>query len=98
MERVVVIAKLRGGAAAAADKILAKGPPFDPGESGFDRHAVFRAGDEVVFMFEGEAADSSVRELVNDPVRSAAFGAWSPLLDGVPKLAHEVYYWRRSGR
>ncbi len=98
MDRIVVIAKLKPGAEDEAAALLAAGPPFDPGERGFDRHAVYRGGDDVVFVFEGDGVEHAVRALLNDPARSGAFGAWGPLLVGVPKLAHEMYYWRRSGR
>jgi hypothetical protein len=40
LERVAVIAKLKEGAAEQAAALVRRGPPFDPGESGFERHAV----------------------------------------------------------
>ena len=47
----------------------------------------------MIFAFEGEAVEERVRAVINDPVRSASFAAWVPLLAGRPALAHEVYYW-----
>jgi hypothetical protein len=38
-----------------------------------------------------------VRNLVNDPSVSAAFGKWAPLLQGTPVLAREEFYWQ-AGR
>jgi hypothetical protein len=31
--------------------------------------------------------------LVDDTIRSAAFGVWGPLLEGTPALVREEYYW-----
>lgn len=98
MERLAVIAKLKPGALEQARELIAAGPPFDPGELGFESHGVYAVGDEVVFLFEGPSADDLVRELVNDRARAASFSVWGPLLDGVPRVAHEVYYWRKTGR
>jgi hypothetical protein len=97
MERLAVVAKLRTGAEARAAEIVRHGPPFDPGEHGFSRHAVYLTAEHAIFVFEGDAADASVRELLDDPLRSNAFARWAPLLDGVPQLAPEGYYWKRTG-
>lgn len=97
VERLAVIAKLKEGAAEQAATLVRRGPPFDPGESGFDRHAVYLSGDQVIFLFEGDAAERSVQEILANGTRSAALGAWGPLLDQVPQLAVEGYYWKRTG-
>ena len=93
-ERVAVVAKLRPGSRERASEIIAKGAPFDLGEAGFRRHSVFLAEEAVVFFFEGSGIERLVRELVNDPARSAAFGVWGPLLEGTPALAREEFYWQ----
>lgn len=97
VERLAVIAKLKEGAAEQAATLVRRGPPFDPGESGFERHAVYLSGDQVIFLFEGDAADRSVQEILANGTRSAALGAWGSLLDQVPQLAVEGYYWKRTG-
>jgi hypothetical protein len=97
VERLAVIAKLKEGAADEAAVLVRRGPPFDPGESGFDRHAVYLSGDQVIFLFEGDAADRSVQEILANGSRSAVLAAWGPLLDQVPQLAVEGYYWKRTG-
>jgi hypothetical protein len=51
----------------------------------------------VVFVFEGPGIEGLVRDLVNDPTRSAAFSVWAPLLEGTPELAREEFYWE-TGR
>jgi hypothetical protein len=52
----------------------------------------------VVFVFEGPGIEGLVRDLVNDPTRSAAFSIWAPLLDGTPVLAREEFYWEAGKR
>jgi hypothetical protein len=92
-DRVAVVAKLRPGSRERASQILAKGAHYELGEAGFRRHSVFLAEETVVFVFEGSGIERLVRDLVVDPVRSAAFSAWGPLLDGTPALAQEEFYW-----
>ena len=96
MERLAVTAKLKPDSSDRASELIKEGPPFDPAAAGFDRHAVYFGNDEVVFVFEAESADQLVQNVVNDPAISAAFGAWGPLLDGVPTLARPVYHWERT--
>ncbi len=92
-ERVAVVAKLLPGSRERAVQILAKGAPYGLALAGFRRHSVFLAEEAVVFVFEGPGIEGLVRDLVNDPVRSAAFAVWAPLLEGTPALAKEEFYW-----
>jgi hypothetical protein len=93
IERVAVVAKLRPGSRERASQILAEGAPYHLGEAGFRRHSVFLAEQAAVFVFEGSGVEGLVRELVDDPTRSAAFSAWGPLLAETPTLAPEEFYW-----
>ena len=93
-ERVAVVARLRPESRGRASEILAEGAPYDLGEAGFQRHSVFLGEGMVVFVFEGSGIEGLVRDLVNDPARSAAFSIWGPLLEGTPELAQERFYWR----
>jgi hypothetical protein len=92
-ERVAVVATLLSGSRERAAQILAKGAPYGLALAGFRRHSVFLAEETVVFVFEGPGIEGLVRDLVNDPTRSAAFSIWAPLLDGTPVLAREEFYW-----
>jgi hypothetical protein len=92
-ERVAVLATLRPGSRERAAEILAKGAPYGLALAGFRRHSVFLAEEAVVFVFEGPGIEGLVRDLVNDPSRSAAFSIWAPLLEGTPVLAREEFYW-----
>jgi hypothetical protein len=90
---VAVIASLRLGSRERAEEILAEGAPYELAETGFRRHSVFLAEEAVVFVFEGVGIEALVRDLVNDPTRSATFSVWGPLLDATPALAREEFYW-----
>ena len=92
-ERVAVVATLKPGSRERAGAILAQGAPYGIDRAGFRRHSVFLAEETVVFLFEGPGIERLVRDLINDPARSAGFGVWAPLLDGTPALAREEFYW-----
>jgi hypothetical protein len=92
-ERVAVVAKLLPGSHERAARILVEGAPYGLALAGFRRHSVFLTEDAVVFVFEGPGIEGLVRDLVNDPTRSAAFSVWAPLLEGTPELAREEFYW-----
>ena len=92
-ERVAVVATLQPGSRERAGQILVEGAPYELGEAGFRRHSIFLAEEAVVFVFEGSGVEKLVRELLNDPARSAAFSVWAPLLEGTPTLAREKFYW-----
>jgi hypothetical protein len=92
-QRVAVVAKLLPGSRERAAEILAEGAPYGLELAGFRRHSVFLAEETVVFVFEGEGIERLVRDLVNDPARSAAFSTWAPLLEGTPVLAREEFHW-----
>jgi hypothetical protein len=92
-ERVAVVAKLRADSRGRASEILAEGAPYELGETGFRRHSVFLGAQTMVFVFEGSGIEGLVRDLVDDPARSAAFSIWGPLLEGTPELAREEFFW-----
>jgi hypothetical protein len=92
-ERLAVVARLRPGSRERARQILAGGAPYELGEGGFERHSVFLAEETVVFVFEGPGIEGLVRDLVEDPISSATFSVWGPLLEGTPVLAREEFYW-----
>jgi hypothetical protein len=96
MNRLMIVARLREGAHAEAERLIAAGPPFDPEALGFHRHAAYLSAGEVVFVFEAPEVEWIVNDIVDDPVLSAAFGPWHALIDGTPRLAHERFYWTRE--
>ena len=99
MQRVAVIARLKPNAAERAKALVEKGPPFDPETLGFERHAVYVSDDHVVFVFEGARINALVRTvaMAGGGVRDA-FASWEPLLEGMPRLAHEAFFWERAAQ
>ena len=67
VERLVVTLKLRKGTQEQAAKLIAAGPPFDPGDLGLARHAVYLGNDLVIFAFEGKEVEERVRMVIDDP-------------------------------
>ena len=92
-ERIAVVATLLPGSRSRAAEIIAGGAPYGLSLAGFERHSVFLADEVVVFVFEGAKIEGLVRDLVNDPARSADFAVWAPLLQGTPVLAREEFQW-----
>jgi hypothetical protein len=95
MQRVAVIATLKPDKAERARELVASGPPFDPDELGFERHHVYVSEGQAVFVFEGARVNALVQRLA-DAGGHEAFAAWEPLIQGLPQLAHEAYFWQRN--
>jgi len=99
MEQIAIVARLRPGAEPEARKLVEGGPPFDPAEAGLNRHAVYVAADEVVFVFEAPDVEWIVDEMVDAPFQwrlTEAFEAWRSLIDGQPRAAKAAYVWARD--
>src|ERR1035437_9699683 len=94
MQTMIVIARLKPGTEAEARALIEQGPPFDSAASGLTHHSVFLTADEVIFLFEGPDAEHVVHSLVNDPVASAQFSVWAPLLKTTPFVARREFDWR----
>jgi hypothetical protein len=96
MERLALIARLQPGTEERAAELVADGPPFDPGERGLTRHAVYLSAGEVVFIFEGDEVEWIVEEMVQEPGGgsvAAALDAWRELVDGPPRIGRDVFFW-----
>jgi hypothetical protein len=96
MGQIAIVARLKDGAETKAAELVASGPPFDLAGAGLDRHAVYIAADEVVFVFEGPEVESLVGEIVDQPFQwqlSEAFDAWRELVEGQPRIARAAYAW-----
>ena len=96
MQRLVLTARLRQGARERALELVGAMP--DQSIRGFERFSVYLSEFEVVFLVEGPDAESLVREVFNDPVRSTEIGPWLPLFDGPLHRADEVYHWSSAAR
>ena len=93
MDRLIVVARLREGTHEEAEALLREGPPFEPEDLGFHRHAAYLTAGEVVFVFEGPQVEWSVNDIIDHAVISAALDRWRELVDGVPRIAHERFNW-----
>ena len=96
MERLAIVAHLKSGAEQRAAELVAKGPPFDPADSGLESHVVYLSAGEVVFVFEGPKVEWIVEELIDEPFKwpvTAALDAWRPLVEGNPRIARPAYVW-----
>jgi hypothetical protein len=99
VDRLAIIARLKSGCEERAAELIAKGAPFDPDKSGFDRHTVFLSATEVVFVFEGTEVEWHLDDLITNPFRwmvSDAVEEWRPLIDDHPRIAREKYFWERE--
>ncbi len=95
MQRTAVVAKLKPDSAEKARQLIASGPPFDPATLGFERHHVYISEETAVFVFEGANVNALVKKLGEAGGAQQALAAWEPLLQGLPELAHEAYFWER---
>jgi hypothetical protein len=93
MNRLMIVARLREGSHEEAERLLSAGPPFDPEDLRFHRHAAYLTAGEVVFLFEAPEVEWIVNDLVDDPILSTALAPWYKLVDGPPRIAHERFYW-----
>lgn len=100
-ERYVLAARLKPGVARAAEELLAAGPPFDPADAGFTRHAAYLGDDHVFLVFEGEAAHSKALRLANEYFVEVT--RWQELVADLPSAVADVpadaqclYVWPRE--
>ena len=96
MDRLVIVARLKGDAHTRAQRLIEQGPPFEPEDLGFRRHAVYLTATDVVFVFEAPEVEWLVNDIIDDPVFASTLGPWRELVDGPPRLAHEQYFWERD--
>jgi len=92
--RAAVVLPLFQGSNEVARRLLADGPPFDPGALGLERHSVYLTEDEVVFIFEWRG-DDSFESLLGEPGLWDIAAAWTQLAAGPPRLAAPAYAWTR---
>jgi hypothetical protein len=91
---LVVVLPIRPGTHDRARDLLRRGPPFDPEQSGLERHQAFVSEAEVVFLFEADAHES-VERLADDAALWQAAAGWTELVAGPPRLAEGIYSWAR---
>ena len=93
---VAVVVPIRRGTAEQARRLVAEGPPFELKGLPLERHQVFVSEREVMFVFEGESAPTTVEALSRDPSVLKAALHWRGILAGRPRLAEERFGWVRT--
>src|SRR3712207_6810708 len=61
-----------------------------------ERHYVYLSDDHAIFVFEGARVNALVRMVAGTGTAAQALADWEPILDGMPRLAREVYGWERT--
>lgn len=99
MEQYVLAARLKSGKARDAERALAAGPPFDPGDVGLSAHAAYLTEADVYLVFEGDAARSRALQVARDHIVEVS--RWQSIIrglpervDAVPADARLVYEWK----
>jgi hypothetical protein len=88
LERYVVAAGLKPGEAAAAERLLSAGPPFDPAEAGLSAHAAYLGKDQVYLVFEGEGARSKALNLARKYMLDVT--RWQSVIRDLPSQVEDV--------
>jgi hypothetical protein len=91
-ERVAVVVPLRKGKREKAERLLDKGPPFDPERVGLERHEVFLTDQEAIFVFNA-APGFSLQRLLSDTKVWASAAAWHDVVAGSPRIAKPFFAW-----
>jgi hypothetical protein len=91
-ERVAVVVPLRKGKRDKAERLLDKGPPFDPERVGLESHEVFLSEQEAVFVFNA-VSGFSLQKLMADSKVWASAAAWHDVIAGPPRVAKVFYAW-----
>ncbi len=96
-DRVAVVVPIRKGKRDKVERLLDKGPPFEPDRVGLGRHQVFLTDQEAVFFFES-AAGFSLQRLLADGNVWASAAAWHDCIAGPPRMARAFYSWAAASR
>ena len=91
-ERVAVVVPLRKGKREKAERLLDKGPPFDPERVGLERHEVFLTDQEAIFVFDA-ASGFSLQRLLSDTKVWSSAAAWHDIIAGAPRVAKPFFAW-----
>jgi hypothetical protein len=95
MSRFVITAKLKRGSEPKVRAMLRRGPPFDLAETSLERHEVYLAKDELVFLFEGPHAGPEAIRLLERPDVLGPASRLAAHFRGRPRLPEEVFSWER---
>lgn len=95
MSRVAVVVPLRLDSIEVARGLIAKGPPFDLGDTPLEGHCIYLTDSEAVFVFDGPDARAVVEHIVGEADVWAAATEWRACLDGKPRVAEPIFSWTK---
>ena len=95
MRHFVVTAALKPGSTQKARALLKEGPPFDIEGSRLERHMVFVGDDQLVFVFEGDHAETEAGRLLETSRVLERAARLAEVVEGQPSVPREVFSWER---
>ena len=98
MDRIAIVVPFAAEQRDVVARLLEAGPPYDLGEAGIDRHAVYLTAREAVFVFEAADIDWELDDLVHEPHPqiAQALAHWRELVESEPRVARPVFAWERG--
>jgi hypothetical protein len=96
VSRLVVVVPLKEGTREAARALIDEGPPFELGDTRFDRHAVYLTDHEAIFVFESEDESRTLDLPGEDESLWTAARAWREIAAGRPRVAMTRFTWERE--
>ena len=93
-DKISVIAQIRPGKREELERLLEKGPPFDLGAEGFERHEVFLGDSDVVFLFTGPGALTQLERMAASRALFAHVLKMTGLLSA-PRVLNQTFEWHR---
>ncbi len=93
--RLMVVVPLKKGVRGQVAELLERGPPFEPGEVGLERHLTFLTDREAIFLFES-GTTLSLELIMAEANVWASAAAWRAFIAGPPRIAEPSYAWTRS--
>lgn len=85
-DALTVVVPLKPDCLARARRLLAQGPPLDPGSLGLSSHEVYLREGEAVFVFRGSNVRRRIRRAIGDPAIWRAGLAWQRCFAAPPQI------------
>src|SRR3954452_24908207 len=84
---LILVARLKPGALAAAKALATESSLFEPSEPGVTRETMYLSPSELVVVVEADHDEQGMRNWIDDPEASTPLHDWLTLVDGP---LHEV--------
>jgi hypothetical protein len=99
MKQVLVVFDLREGVELEAAHLASADLPFDPGEAGLERLAVYVTHRQVIFVLDGDEPEWREDDFVSDflqPAIRERLDEWRKLADVRTWPVKPVFFWEAS--